>query len=128
MRTSLRTLAAVLLAAATTSALAAGKDAGAPAGAKAKPTLLFFMNPAGRPCQEQDRILAEGRARWEPLAGLRYVRTDAPADREAFYSYGVRALPSLILVGPDGREITRYAPGIQPVETILSGIPGKSGR
>ncbi len=127
MRTPLRILAAVLLAAAIP-ASAAGKDAGATSAAKAKPTLLFFMNPAGRPCQEQDRLLAEGRAKWEPLAALRYVRTDAAADREAFYAYGVHALPSLILVGPDGREITRYAPGIQPVETILSGIPGKSAR
>ena len=111
------TLLAVL-AAVSTSAAAAEK----------KPTLLFFMNPAGRPCQTQDQILAEGRKKWESLATLRYVRTDVPADRDVFYQYGVRSLPSLILVGVDGKEITRYSPGIQPVDAVLAGIPGKPGR
>ncbi len=108
--------------------LAAEKGAKAATPAVSKPTILFFMNPAGRPCQTQDQILAEGRVKWEPLANLRYVRTDVAADRDAFYTYGVRSLPNLILVGPDGKEITRYSPGIQPVDAVLAGIPGKSGR
>ena len=93
-----------------------------------KPTLYFFMNPGGSPCRTQDEILVASRARWEPLAALRYVRTDVPADREAFYRFGVRSLPNLILVGADGREVHRYSPGIQSAETILSGIREKSGR
>ncbi|MFN7988405.1 MAG: hypothetical protein U0529_13100 [Thermoanaerobaculia bacterium] len=93
-----------------------------------RPTLVFFMNPAGSPCQTQDGILKESRAQWEPLAALRYVRTDVPADREVFYQYGVRSLPNLILVGADGREIHRYSPGIQSAEAILSGIREKPGR
>lgn len=93
-----------------------------------RPALFFFMNPAGSPCQTQDGILKESRAQWEPLATLRYVRTDVPADREVFYQYGVRSLPNLILVGADGREIHRYSPGIQSAETILSGIREKPGR
>jgi thioredoxin 1 len=92
-----------------------------------KPTLVFFMNPAGRPCQTQDQILKESRAKWESLATLRYVRTDVEADRDVFYQYGVRSLPNLILVGADGKEIHRYSPGIQPADAVLSGIPGKSG-
>jgi thioredoxin-like negative regulator of GroEL len=98
------------------------------AAAEKKPTLLFFMNPAGRPCQTQDQILAEGRNKWESRVALRYVRTDVQADRDAFYQYGVRSLPSLILVGADGKEITRYSPGIQNVDAVLAGIPAKSGR
>jgi len=94
----------------------------------ARPTLLFFMNPAGRPCQTQDQILAEGRNKWESRATLRYIRTDVPADRDVFYRYGVRSLPNLILVGADGKEITRYSPGIQPVDAVLAGIPGTPGR
>ena len=93
-----------------------------------KPTLIFFMNPAGRPCQTQDEILKESRAKWESLATLRYVRTDVSADRDVFYQYGIRSLPNLLLVGPDGKEIHRYSPGIQPAEAILSGIPTKPGR
>ncbi len=93
-----------------------------------KPTLVFFMNPAGSPCQTQDGILKESRAQWEPLATLRYVRTDLPADREVFYQYGVRSLPNLILVGADGKEIHRYSPGIQSSEAILQGLREKPGR
>jgi thioredoxin 1 len=90
-----------------------------------KPTLVFFMNPAGRPCQTQDEILKESRAQWEPLATLRYVRTDVQTDRGVFYQYGVRSLPNLILVNADGKEIHRYSPGIQPAGAILSGIREK---
>ena len=114
-----------VLAALSTSVAAAEKSATTKA---ARPTLLFFMNPAGRPCQTQDQILAEGRNKWESRATLRYIRTDVPADREAFYRYGVRSLPNLILVGADGKEITRYSPGIQPVDAVLVGIPGTPGR
>ena len=109
----------------STSLAAAEKSATTKA---ARPTLLFFMNPAGRPCQTQDQILAEGRNKWESRATLRYIRTDVPADRDVFYRYGVRSLPNLILVGADGKEITRYSPGIQPVDAVLAGIPGMPGR
>ncbi len=114
-----------VLAAVSTPAAAAEKNS---ATKPVRPTLLFFMNPAGRPCQTQDQILAEGRSRWESRATLRYVRTDVPADREVFYQYGIRSLPNLILVGADGKEIIRYSPGIQPVDAILARIPGKPGR
>lgn len=93
-----------------------------------KPTLIFFLNPAGRPCQMQDQILAESKAQWEPLATLRYVRTDTAADQDVFYKYGVRSLPNLILVGPDGKELKRYSPGIQSADSVLSGIRAGSGR
>ena len=121
-----------LLAAVVSAPLAA--TAAPPAGAKPtrasapKPALVFFMNPAGGPCQTQDGILKESRAQWEPLATLRYVRTDVPTDRDAFYQYGVRSLPNLILVGADGKEIHRYSPGIQSAEAILLGLREKSSR
>ena len=117
-----------------TAAEAGAKTKATPAPPKAetkaapKPILIFFMNPAGRPCQTQDEILKESRAKWEPVATLRYVRTDVSADRDVFYQYGIRSLPNLLLVGPDGKEIHRYSPGIQPAEAILSGIPTKPGR
>jgi thioredoxin 1 len=104
---------------------AAPKPTAAPA---PKATLVFFINPAGRPCQMQDQILAESRVQWEPLATLRYARTDTPADRDLFYRYGVRALPSLIVVDPDGKELRRFSPGIQPAETVVSGIRAATGR
>jgi thioredoxin 1 len=137
-RAVLFTVLSALLAS-TPFALAQGAGKGAPApakpeAAKAKPapaaraSLYFFINPAGRPCQIQDRILLESRAQWEPLAALRYARTDTPADRELFYRFGVRALPSLILVGADGKELKRFPPGIQPAETVVSGVRAGTGR
>lgn len=122
---------AALVAVAAPRALAAEKAAApaAPVPTPApKPTLIFFLNPAGRPCQMQDQILSDSRVRWEPLATLRYARTDKEADRDVFYQYGVRSLPNLILVGPDGKEIRRYSPGIQSADSILSGIRAGSGR
>ncbi len=103
-------------------------EAKAPAKTAAKPTLIFFINPAGRPCQMQNQILNESRAKWEPLVTLRYARTDLAADRDLFYHYGIRSLPSLIVVDGDGKELHRFPPGIQQAETVLSGIRGKPER
>jgi hypothetical protein len=144
MKKSARSFVRIVLLAAFVAApvaLAAEKAAppkASPAAAKAqptaapapapKPTLIFFMNPAGRPCQMQDQILTDSKAQWEPLATLRYVRTDTAADQDAFYKYGVRSLPNLILVGPDGKEIRRYSPGIQSADSVLSGIRAGSAR
>ena len=134
MRTRSTALLLLLALAAAPAAWSADKaPAAKPAAPKAtaapapKPVLVFFMNPAGRPCQMQDQILSEAKAQWEPLATLRYARTDTEADRELFYRYGVRSLPNLILVAPDGKELYRYAPGIQPAETVVSGIRSASG-
>jgi hypothetical protein len=128
--TGSRFLLAVLAAVVSASLAKAAPPAGAKPTAPSapRPTLVFFMNPAGGPCQNQDGILKESRAQWEPLVTLRYVRTDVPADREVFYQYGVRSLPNLILVGTDGKEIHRYSPGIQSAEAILSGIRDKPSR
>ena len=135
MRTRSTALLVLLALAAAPAAWSADKaPAAKPAAPKAtaapapKPVLVFFMNPAGRPCQMQDQILSEAKAQWEPLATLRYARTDTEADRELFYRYGVRSLPNLILVSPEGKELYRYAPGIQPAETVVSGIRSASGR
>lgn len=135
MRTRSTALLLLLALAAAPAAWSADKaPAAKPAAPKAtaapapKPVLVFFMNPAGRPCQMQDQILSEAKAQWEPLATLRYARTDTEADRELFYRYGVRSLPNLILVSPEGKELYRYAPGIQPAETVVSGIRSASGR
>jgi hypothetical protein len=122
-------LASLSLPAAAQSAAPKGKaEASKPAEKGARPTLVFFMNPAGRPCQTQDEILKQSRARWEPLASLRYVRTDLPGDRDAFYQYGIRSLPNMILVGPDGKELLRFSPGIQEADAIVSGIRSKTAR
>jgi len=83
-------------------------------------TLIFFMNPNGRPCQIQDEILNSSKKDWESRVQLRYVKTTVAADLDIFYQYGVRSLPTLILVDDKGKELHRFAPGIQERATILS--------
>jgi len=77
-------------------------------------TLLFFMNPYGRPCQEQDAIL-KGMAKH--LASLnvqvRYVKTTEMASaRPIFMKYGIRALPMIIVLDKNGSVKKRFSPGI----------------
>jgi len=86
------------------------------------PTLVFFMNPNGTPCQMQYKILQDGMKDLAKFANVRYVKTTEAADREAFYQYGIRSLPNLILVDNAGKEIVRFAPGIQEMDVIMKSI------
>jgi thioredoxin 1 len=83
-------------------------------------TLLFFMNPNGRPCQIQDSILNETKGKLSKTASLRYVKTTNRSDYELFRKYGIRGLPSLVLINQSGKVIHRFAPGIQNAESIMS--------
>jgi thioredoxin-related protein len=55
------------------------------------------------------------------------VQTTVVADRDIFYHYGIRALPSLVLADAAGKEISRLTPGVKNAEDILrliNTIPG----
>lgn len=82
-------------------------------------TLVFFMNPNGRPCQMQNAILEDSKKEWASSAKVKYVSTDVPADREAFYQYGIRSLPSLIVLDRAGKEVKRFSPGIQGADVLV---------
>ena len=47
------------------------------------------------------------------LITFKYVKTTVPADRNLFYQYGIRALPTLLLADASGKEIKRMTPGIK---------------
>jgi len=83
-----------------------------------KPTLVFFLNPMGAPCQEQkvelDKLVAQQNGKFN-LANVSVMDQGA---RQAFYDYGVRSLPSLVLVDKVGNISKVFAPGIQSIETI----------
>lgn len=104
---------------------AGDKPAQVRAAVKPKPTLIFFMNPNGSPCQMQDQILVQGKTDIEKYAQVRYVKTTIPGDREVFYQFGIRSLPNLVLVDAMGKELSRFAPGIQSIEAIMSALTGK---
>ncbi len=83
------------------------------------PRLVFFMNPAGMPCQMQDRILREMGAELTERAQVVYYKTTEPADIARFREFGIRALPTLIVTDAQGRELRRATPGIQAMPQVL---------
>ena len=85
-------------------------------------TLLFFLNPNGSPCRIQAGILEDIRSDVEKKANIRFVSVDNPADRGLFAQYGIRGLPSMILVDATGKELKRLPPGIQTPTTIRAAI------
>lgn len=79
--------------------------------AGSRPTLVFFMNPNGRPCQMQDEIL---RSMPDLAARAEVVRfkTTEPGDIPRFEQFGIRALPQLLVVDASGAVLRRPTPGI----------------
>ena len=89
--------------------------------------LVFFIDPNGGPCQMQGEILTQMSAELEGKVLIRPVKTTVPADRDIFYAYGIRALPTILLADSSGKEIKRLPPGVHAAETIrelLTQIPG----
>lgn len=82
--------------------------------------LLFFMNPNGHPCQMQLSILDGMKNKIGGLAKIKYIKTTEASDLNTFNQYGIRGLPSLIILGKDGKELKRFTPGVQTEQTILS--------
>ena len=87
-----------------------------------KKQLLFFLNPNGRPCQMQDAIIKEMSTTLSDVATVKYIKTTDRDDYPTFRTYGIRGLPSLIILDENGKELKRFTPGVQSAETILSGM------
>jgi thioredoxin 1 len=83
-------------------------------------TLMFFMNPNGRPCQMQNEIITSVRGKIDSLVNVQYVKTTVEQDQAQFYKYGIRSIPMLIVVDNSGKEIKRFTPGIQEQEKLIS--------
>lgn len=80
--------------------------------------LVFFLNPDGGPCRMQDAILADMANELRGKVDIQYVKTSDPADRDIFYQYGIRALPTLLLADASGKEIKRMSPGVKRIDDI----------
>lgn len=93
-------------------------------GANGKATLVFFQNPYGGPCKAQKAIL--DKLTQDKKAGFNIASVNAmdQNDQKAFYDYGVRSLPSLVLVDKTGKISKVFPPGIQSIETLNSAIDG----
>lgn len=89
--------------------------------------LIFFIDPNGGPCRMQDQILKDLAGDIKNRVDLRYVQTTVDSDRDIFYQYGIRALPTLVLADAAGKEVSRLTPGVQKADDILrlvNTIPG----
>ncbi|MGD9021915.1 MAG: hypothetical protein PVJ71_04675 [Lysobacterales bacterium] len=87
-------------------------------------TLLFFINPNGRPCQQQDAIL-KGMAKHLVAhnATVKYVRTTEMASAQPYFiRYGVRALPTIIVLDENGAVKKRFPPGIHNQMALMAAL------
>lgn len=87
-------------------------------------TLLFFINPYGKPCQTQDAIL---KGMTEHLAShnvqVEYVKTtEMESARPVFMKYGVRALPMIIVLDEKGAVKKRFPPGVQSQFALMAAL------
>jgi thioredoxin 1 len=91
-------------------------------------SLVFFLDPNGRPCQMQDEILKDMAGELEGVVNLRYVLTTVPSDLDYFYSFGIRGLPALLLTDASGKEIRRLPPGVKSAAEIRGLLQFASGK
>ena len=91
---------------------------------KGKPVLVFFQNPNGGPCKAQQQLLDKLTEKRKGTFTIAPVNAMEQNDQKAFYDYGVRSLPSLVLVDKAGAISKVFPPGIQSIETITSALDG----
>ncbi len=91
---------------------------------KGKPTLVFFQNPNGGPCKAQQQVLDKLTEKRKGTFTVAPVNAMEQNDQKAFYDYGVRSLPSLVLVDKVGSISKVFPPGIQSIETISAELDG----
>ena len=89
-----------------------------------KNTVVFFLNPQGGPCRAQNEVLVKLQKDRKNNFMIAYVSALEEANRKAFYDYGVRSLPSLVLVDGKGRIAKIFPPGIQSYETLAGALDG----
>ena len=88
-----------------------------------QPTLMFFMNPGGRPCIIQDSIITEMGDSLTNKATVFYVRTtEMTIARPLFQKYGVRGIPAIIVLNADGSVKERLQPGVKGASAIYDAI------
>ena len=91
-------------------------------GAGKKNTIVFFQNPMGGPCRAQNDILQKLVKDRKSSFNIAAVSTMRQEDQRAFYEYGVRNLPQLVLVDRKGKIRQFFPPGIQSYEAVASAL------
>ena len=93
-------------------------------GSNAKPTLVFFQNPNGGPCKAQKVVLDKLKEQRRGAFNIANISTMNENDQKAFYDYGVRSLPTLVLVDKAGKISRVFPPGIQNIEVLSATLDG----
>jgi thioredoxin 1 len=93
-------------------------------GSGKKNTIVFFQNPMGGPCRAQNEILQKLLKDRRNNFNVANVSTMKQEDQKAFYEYGVRSLPTLVLVDKSGKVRKFFPPGIQSYETLVAALDG----
>ncbi len=88
--------------------------------------IVFFLDPNGGPCRLQVSILNDMADELRGKVDIQYVQTTVSGDRDIFYQYGIRALPTLLLADASGKEIKRMPPGVKQagdIRALIQSIP-----
>jgi thiol-disulfide isomerase/thioredoxin len=91
-------------------------------GSGKKSTLVFFQNPQGGPCRAQKEVLQKLQQDRKNNFNIANVSTLKPEDQKAFYDYGIRNLPMLVLVDKQGNISRVFPPGIQSYEALAAAL------
>lgn len=84
-----------------------------------KKTIVFFLNPTGKPCRAQNEILQKIMQERGNKINVAYVDATKQEDGKAFYDYGIRGLPSIVMVDSLGKINRVFPPGIQGYDTLV---------
>jgi len=93
-------------------------------GAGKKNTVVFFINPNGGPCRAQKDILLQLQKDRKGNFNIAYVDAMNRANQRAFYDYGVRSLPTVVIVDAKGMIAKYFPPGIQPYDILAKTLDG----
>lgn len=89
-----------------------------------KKTIIFFLNPNGGPCKAQNEILDSLRKNTKNNFTIVYVSALRQEMQQAFYDYGVRGLPTVVLVDSRGKINRVFPPGIQSYDALSAALNG----
>jgi len=89
-----------------------------------KKTIIFFLNPNGGPCRAQNEVLTTLQKDRKNNFNIAYVSAMQQENQRAFYDYGVRGLPTLVLVDSSGKISRMFPPGIQSYDALAAALDG----
>jgi thioredoxin 1 len=89
-----------------------------------KKTIIFFLNPNGGPCKAQNEVLTALQKDRKNNFNIAYISAMQQENQRAFYDYGVRGLPTLVLVDSTGKINRMFPPGIQSYDALAAALDG----